>query len=159
MEGSPAEDSLVASGAPAIGPDTSAVAPGNGGSGVGGGGSDLAPDSTVEVAAEGGQAAEPMVSQQQQQAEGEEEEEARGTKRQRTATPADSASDGAGAVPRAAPHPPLVAFQAGGNPSPSPDRSLLGAELVGRVDRVFDAGYFVTVQLGGQEFRGACARG
>lgn len=51
--------------------------------------------------------------------------------------------------------PALAAF--GVQPAPQPQLStLLGIPLTGQVDSQFDAGYFVTIRAGTQEFKGGC---
>jgi hypothetical protein len=64
---------------------------------------------------------------------------------------------GAPAAPAPQTPPALVAFPSGaaaGLPRPLPG-SLLNQPLSGSVDTEFDMGYFVTVIVGGREFRGA----
>lgn len=54
---------------------------------------------------------------------------------------------------QANPAPYLVAFPAGGS-VPPPDLSQVGAPVVGTVEAVSDAAFFVSLNLGGHEFKG-----
>lgn len=57
-------------------------------------------------------------------------------------------------VPQPPRQPPaLTAFAVQPTLQPQPS-TLLGIPLTGRVDTQFDAGYFVTIQAGSQEFKG-----
>ena len=57
-------------------------------------------------------------------------------------------------VPQPPRQPPaLTAFAVQPSLQPQPS-TLLGIPLTGRVDTQFDAGYFVTIQAGSQEFKG-----